>query len=154
MMQKTREVLSAVFRSWQRYHISLMIAALLIIWVVFIGLHDRGMILGYLATTIILLELTYRWRKIRYFFILLLASFVGSIFLSFLHEVVVSPLVRILLGAGALNSTGFHIFSDTVSLIIIFFGVMGVVIGVVGMAILVILRLVNLVNRDRTASST
>lgn len=154
MMRKTKEVTSAVFRSWQRYHLSLVLAALLIICIVFIGLRDRGMILGYIATTIIMLELTHRWRKIRYFFILSLASFLGSIFLSFLHEVVVSPLVRIMLGAGALNSTGFHIFSDTVSLIIIFIGLMGIVIGIAGMAALGIFRIINLITRDRTAHST
>lgn len=154
MVRKTKEVVLAVFRAWQRYHLSLVLAGLLIICIVFIGLHDRGMILGYIATTIILLELTYRWRKIRYFFILSLASFLGSIFLSFLHEVVVSPLVRIMLGAGALNSTGFHVFSDAVSLIIIFFGLMGVVIGIAGMAALGIFRVISLITRDRTADST
>lgn len=153
-MQKTKKILSALVRYWQRYHLALIIAAILIICIIFIGLHDLGMILGYVATTIIMLELTYRWRKIRYFIFLLFGSFLGIILLSFLHEEVVSPLVRILLGTGALNSTEFHIFSDAVSIMIIFIGLMGIIIGIVGTAVLGIFRLIDLKNRNGTADST
>lgn len=137
-----KERLSALGRFWRRSRVSLILAALLIIAVVFIGLHDIGMILGYLATLIIMVELTRRWRKIRNFIILLVASFFGIILLAFLHEEVVGPLVRLMLGAGALESLGFRIFSDAVSLIMIFVGAMGLIIGLAGTIILGILRLV------------
>jgi hypothetical protein len=112
------------------------------------------MILGYLATTILMVELTRRWRKIRYFVILFFASFLGMILLAFLHEEVVSPLVSLFTGAAAVKSLGFRIFSDVVSLVMIFIGVMGIVIGIAGTLILGILRLVGLRNRRRTEANT
>ena len=153
-MPKIKERLSALAGFWQRSRISLVVAALLVIAVIFIGLHDVGLILGYLATTIIMVELTRRWRKIRNFVILFFASFLGMILLAFLHEEVVSPLVSLFTGADADMSLGFRIFSDVVSLVMIFIGVMGIVIGIAGTIILGILRLVGLKNRHRTEANT
>jgi hypothetical protein len=153
-MRKAREIFTAVFRAWQRYHLSLVIAALLIICVVFFGLHDLGMILAYIATAIIIVDLTYRWRKIRYFFFLTLGAFVSAIFLSFLHEVVVKPLVRMMLGEAALAGPGFRIFSDAVSIYILFIGIMGILLGIAGMAVLAVSRLIGLLTRDKSARGT
>jgi hypothetical protein len=153
-MKKTLAILSAVIKAWRRYRLSLAVAGILIVSVVFYGLHDRGMILAYVATAIIMAEITYRWRKIRYFLFLALAAFLSAIFVSFLHEVVVLPLVRILLGPGALNSTGVRVFHDAVSLWVLFPGLMGIVFGVVGTIVLGIARLVGLITRDRTAHGT
>ena len=153
-MKKTHEMLSAVIKAWQRYHLSLAVAGILIVSVVFYGLHDRGMILAYVATAIIMAEITYRWRKIRYFLFLALAAFLSAIFVSFLHEEVVLPLVRILLGPGALNSTGVRVFHDAVSLWVLFPGLMGIVFGVVGTIVLGIARLVGLITRDRAPHET
>lgn len=130
-----------LLRVWQRYRISFILAAVLVAAVIFIGLHDVGLLLGYIATTLVMLELTRRWRKIRYFLILFLVSFLGIIFLAFLHEVVVSPLAGWLLGASALKSPGFRLFSDIVSLAMIFPGVVGMVMGLAGAAILGVWRL-------------
>jgi hypothetical protein len=153
-MPKIKKRLSALAGFWQRSRISLVVAALLVIAIVFIGLHDVGMILGYLATAIVMLELTRRWRKTRYFVILFCASFLGIIFLAFLHEEVVAPLVSLFTGAAANESLGFRIFSDVISLVMIFVGVMGIVIGIAGTLILGILRLVGLRNRRRTEANT
>lgn len=153
-MPKVKEKLSALGRVWRQGRVSWVLAALLVIGVIFLGLHDTGLILGYLATTIIIVELTHRWRKIRYFIFLFVASFLSAIFLAFLHEEVVSPLVRLFTGAAAVQSRGFRIFSDAVSLAIIFAGVMGVVIGMAGTLILGIIRLVRLRNRGRPEANT
>ena len=153
-MPKIKEEISALVRFWRKGRISWVLAALLVIGVIFLGLHDAGLILGYLATTIIIVELTHRWRKIRYFVFLLFASFLGAIILAFLHEEVVSPLVSLFTGASAVQSLGFRIFSDAVSLAIIFFGVMGVVIGMAGTIILGILRLLGLRNASKTQANT
>jgi len=153
-MPEIKPRLSALAGFWQGSRISLVVAAILIVAVVFIGLHDVGLILGYLATTIIMVELTRRWRKIRYFVILFFASFLGIILLAFLHEEVVAPLVSLFTGAAADMNLGFRIFSDTVSLVMIFIGVMGIVIGLAGTIILGILRLVGLRNRRRIKADT
>jgi hypothetical protein len=153
-MHKTREIITAVFRAWQRFHLAYALAGLLIVLVIFIGTHDLGMILAYVATAIIMVELTHRWRKIRYFFFLALGSFLSAIFLSFLHEVVVKPLVRMMLGEGALYSLGFRIFSDGVSLYVLLVGMMGIVLGVTGMAALAVSRLINLITKDTAARGT
>ena len=149
-----KQRLMALAKFWQRRRISLVLIILLIIAVVILGLHDTGMILAYLATAIIMLELTRHWRKIRNFVILLFGSIAGIILLSFLHEVVVEPLVRILLGPGALQSLGFRIFSDGVSLLMIFFGLMGTITGLAGAFILGVLRLVVWRNNRRTEVDT
>jgi hypothetical protein len=154
IMPKIKERLSALAAFWRKGRISWVLVALLVISVIFLGLHDVGMILGYLATTILMVELTRRWRKIRYFVILFFASFLGMILLAFLHEEVVSPLVSLFTGAAAVKSLGFRIFSDVVSLVMIFIGVMGIVIGIAGTLILGILRLVGLRNKRRTEDNT
>jgi hypothetical protein len=149
-MRKIKAILSALAGFWRRSRISLIIAAVLVIGVIFIGLRDVGIILGYLATTIVMVELTRRWRRIRNFTILLFASFFGIIFLAFLHEVVVLPLISLLLGAGALDSLGFYIFSDAVSLIILFIGPVGMFIGFLGAIVLGVFRLVSLGKKRKT----
>ena len=152
-MRKMKEKLERLARFWKRSRVSLIIAAVLVIGVVFFGLHDVGIILGYLATTIVMVELTRRWRRIRKFIILLFASFFGMIFLAFLHEVVVSPLVSLFTGASADNNPGFRIFSDAVSLIILFIGPVGMFIGFSGAIILGILHLAGLRKRRKTEAN-
>jgi hypothetical protein len=154
MMRKIKEKLSALGRFWHRSRISLLIAAVLIIGVIFAGLHDIGIVLGILAAMVILIELTRRWRRIRNFIILFFASFLGIIYLSFLDEAVVKPFVRLLGGAGAVSGTGFDVFNQIISLIILFFGTAGLITGFLGAIILGVWRLVTLVNRHGTADNT
>jgi hypothetical protein len=139
-MKKNGEIFKPVIKAFQRYHLLLAVAGILIVAVVLYGLHDRGMIMAYIATAIIMVDITCRWRKIRYFLYLALGAFLTSIFFAFLHEVVVKPLVRLLLGSGALNSLGFRIFHDAVTLYILFIGLLGIITGVLGMIVLGISR--------------
>ena len=128
---------------------------MLVICVIFVGLDNpTGIILGWLATAVLMTELTRRWRNIRNFLILGVASFVGAIFLSFLHEVVVYPLAGIIGGAGALQSRALGVFHEAISLIILFFTPVDVFIGIVGAITLVILRLITLLNKRSVSSNT
>ncbi|HTY81981.1 MAG TPA: hypothetical protein VMB24_04295 [Dehalococcoidales bacterium] len=153
-MKKALQIFGAIVKAFQRYHLLLVLAGLLIISVIFYGLHDRGMIIAYVATAIIMAEIVYRWRKITYFLWLAVGAFVSSIFLSFLHEVVVIPLVRLLLGGGGLNSFGVRIFHDFVSLWVLFPGIMGIITGLLGMLILAIFKGVGLISGNRSRNLT
>jgi hypothetical protein len=91
-----------------------------------------GIILGYMATLVIMAEWTRRWRKIRHFVLLAVVSLAGVIFLSFIHEVVAYPLAFLLLGSGAEQSGGWEIFHVVVSALIAFVGGVGLFIGIAG----------------------
>lgn len=90
----------------------------------------------------------------RNFLILGVASFVGAIFLSFLHEVVVYPLASIIGGTGALQSRSLGVFHEAVSLIILFFTPVGIFIGIMGAITLLILHLIMLLNKKSVSSDT
>jgi hypothetical protein len=153
-MGKIKRFFSALVGVWRGSRISIIAVIMLVIGIVFVGLHDVGIVLGYLAATIIMIEITRRWRKIRNFIILIFASFLGMVFLSFLHEAVVIPLIRMLLGAWSLESAGFHIFSDAVSLVILFFGPVGIFVGFAGIAALGFFRLVSSRKKRKTEANT
>jgi accessory gene regulator protein AgrB len=153
-MQKMKEKLSALHRFWRKHRISFVLFLLLAVGVVFAGLHDTGIVLGILAAMILIIEMSRRWRRIRNFLILFAASFLGIIFLAFLDEAVVKPMVRFLGGAAAVNGTGFEVFNQIISLIILFFGVAGLITGLLGAFVLVIVRLVMLRNRPKTEART
>jgi hypothetical protein len=153
-MQKIKEWFSSLGRVCRRSRISLIIAVVLILGVIIFGLHDVGIVLGILAAIVILVELTRRWRKIRNFIMLFVASFLGMILLSFLDVEVAKPLFRFLGGFGAENGAGFQVFNQVVSLIILFFGVAGLLTGFWGAAILCIWRVVLLIKRRKIESKT
>ena len=135
--------------------ILLAVFLLLAISLVFIGMNNEtGVIVGWLAAAVLLAELTRRWRKPLYFFILGVGSFAGVIFLAFLHEEVVYPLVDWLGGTGAIQSLPLKIFHEAVSFIILFFGPTGIVIGILGAAVLLIIRLVNRFNSRKALGKT
>ncbi len=133
----------------------LAIFCVLVISVVFVGLDNApGIILGWLATTVLLTELTRRWRKVRNFLILGFASFIGAILFSFIYQVVVYPLAGILGGDAALQSRALDVFHEAISLLILFVTPVGMFIGVVGAVTLVILRLITLLSKKSVSSGT
>jgi hypothetical protein len=154
MMRKTRESPSALARFWQRSRVSLIIAAVLVMGVIFFGLHDVGIVLGILMATVLMFELTRRWRRIRNFIILFISSFLGIVFLAFLDVEVVKYFVPLLGGAGAVNGKGFQVFNQIVSLIILFFGTAGLITGFLGTVILGLWRLAGLRKRRKTEANT
>ena len=153
-MQTIIQRLSALKNSRLATRVLLALFAALVICVIFIGLDNpTGIILGWLATAILLAELTRRWRKIRYFLILLFASFIGAIILSFLYVEVAYPLAEWFGGINAAQSTPWRIFHVIISNIILLVTPVGIFIGIVGSIWLVILRLVALRKRSRTGST-
>ena len=134
--------------------ILLILFAVLVICVIFLGLDNpTGIILGWLATVALMTQLTRRWRKIRYFIILLFASFIGAIFLSFLYVEIALPLAGWFGGVNATQSTAWRIYHMIVSNVILLFTPMSMLIGIVGIIWLGILRLAALRNRSRTGST-
>ncbi|OGO00708.1 MAG: hypothetical protein A2Y90_03095 [Chloroflexi bacterium RBG_13_52_12] len=128
---------------------------LLVISVIFFGLdNELGIVLGWGATVTLLVELTRRWRKIWYFLLLVVGTFSGTIFLSFLHEEIVYPLVRWLGGDAALQSRALGVFHEAVSLIILFFGPMGILVGIMGAAILLVAQLVTYFMKKNFSGNT
>jgi hypothetical protein len=144
-------VRSALSGFWRKHWIALALFAALFLSVFLAGLNNApGLILGWLATAVLMVEFMRPWRKIRRFILLALVSFLGAIILAGIHQEIVTPLV---VNAGALDSQGYRIFHDAVSLIIFFICVMGIVIGVMGTIVLGIIRLVLLIRRGRTTGA-
>jgi hypothetical protein len=115
----------------------LAVAAALVVAVVIVGLNDvSGYILGWLATAIIFFTVTRTWRRIRWFLILLAASFLGIIFLSFLYMEVISRLAVMIGGDAALESLQMRVVQMIITYLIIFAGAMGMFVGVAGSLIL------------------
>ena len=150
-MQKIIQRLSTLKNSRLATRVLLFLFAVLAICVIFVGLDNpTGIILGWLATATLLAELTRRWRKIRNFLILLFASFIGAIILSFLYMEVALPFAEWIWGIDAPQSTPWRIFHVIISNIILLLTPVGIFVGIVGTIWLVILRLVALRHRART----
>lgn len=153
-MQKIKQKLSVLKNSRLATRVLLALFAVLVICVIFVGLDNpTGIILGWLATIALMTQLTRKWRKIRYFILLIFASFIGAIFLSFLYVEVAHPIAEWFGGVNATQSTAWRIFHVIVSNIILLFTPMDILIGIVGIIWLGILRLVALRNRAHTGNT-
>ena len=123
---------------------------MLVICVVFIGLaNETGIILGWLAAATLLLSIAHRWRKTWYFLILLFASFLGAIFLSFLYVEIAQPLAELVGGVDAVQSAGWRVFHVIISNIILLFAPTGIVIGFFGTIVLLVIRSVEFLKKER-----
>ena len=130
--------------------ILLAVFGVLVICVVFIGLaNETGIILGWLAAAALLLSIAHRWRKTWYFIILLFASFLGAIFLSFLYMEIAQPLAELTGGVDAVQSTGWRVFHVIISNIILLFAPTGIVIGFFGTIVLLVIRSVEFFKKER-----
>ena len=129
---------------------ALLIFGVLVIAIIFIGLDNiPGLVLGYLATTVLIVALTHAWRKIRNFIILFFVSLVGIFFLSFLYMEVIYRLAYVIGGVNALQSTFMSVIHMIISNIILFAGPVGMLVGIVGSLILFVRRI-----RDRALRGT
>jgi hypothetical protein len=150
-----RKKLSVVFRFSRLTRILLGVFFVLVICVLFMGLDNvTGLATGWLATLTLLAALTHRWRKIRYFLILMVASFFGAVLLAFLHEEVVYPLTGWIGGTRALEGLPLAIYHQITSYIIFFFGPMGILGGFIGASILFSIRLKSLINAKKVQENT
>ncbi len=148
---KIMQKFSALKNSRRITRALLILFAVLVICIVFVGLDNAtGIIIGWMATACLITVVARKWRKIRYFLILLAASFVGAIFLAFIYVEVALPLAEWLGGINASQSMAWRVFHVIVSDIILLFTPVGIVIGTVGTIWLGILRLVTLRHRART----
>jgi len=155
-VQRITLKLSALKNSRLATRVLLAFFVLLVICVIFVGLDNAiGIILGWLATAALIISviLTRKWRKIRYFIILLFVSFLGAIFLSFLYMELALPFAEWLGGVNATQSTTWRIYHVVISDIILLFTPVGIFIGIVGSIWLGILRLVALRKRGRIGST-
>jgi hypothetical protein len=115
----------------------------LMIIAVVIGIDtDRGVLVGFLAVIILLMEMTRRWRKEWHFLLLIVGALLLALILSFLHEVVVYPLVEKIGGETALQSKGLEVFHDIITAILTLVPVIAIIYGIIGAVTLFILRLV------------
>jgi hypothetical protein len=147
--------LSAIFHISKLTRILLAVFIILVVCVVFMGLDNvTGLATGWLATLVLLAILTYRWRKIRYFLILSVGSFVGAVLLSFLHEEVVYPLTGWIGGTDALQSVPLAVYHQITSYIIFFFAPMGIFAGIVGAIVLFLIRLKSLIRTKKIPENT
>ena len=135
--------------------ILLILFILLAVTAVFIGLENTpGFVICYLAATVLVVELTRRWRRIRNFMILGLAAFLGSIFLAFLDQEVVFPLAGFIGGTAVVESTPVNLYHDITSGIILFFGPVGMLVGFVGSLTLAVFRLIAVINNKSVTRDT
>ena len=110
--------------------------------VVIIGLDDvPGFFLGIAAATTITVELTRRWRSIRKFIFLAVGTFFIALTISGLYMELAEPLALHIGGPGALESSGWQIFSVILSDIMLLFGTGCIVVGWCGALVLSIIKL-------------
>jgi hypothetical protein len=88
------------------------------------------------------MEITRRWRKEWHFLLLIVGALLLALILSFLHEVVVYPLVEKIGGEAGLQSKGLEIFHDVINAILTLVPVIAIIYGIIGAITLFILRLV------------
>jgi hypothetical protein len=135
------EAIPTVRLKWFR-RLLLIAFFILFLGVIFAGLKIvAGYVLGYLAAISLLVALTCRWRKVKYFLILLAVSVLGTIFISMIYVEVIVRIFGAIFGEGVFTSTGWKIFDVFISNMIIFFTPAGILIGVAGGLVLYINRI-------------
>ena len=152
---KIRDKISSLPRLLRRNRPYVVSFVILVLSAVLIGLDNpTGIILGWLAVTVLLVAMARKWRKPWYFLILLFSSFVGAIFLSFLYMVVAKPLAEWIGGINAMDSAAWRVFHVIISNLILLVVPIGMLFGAVGFIIMGIFRLFTLIRRSRAADGT
>lgn len=142
--------ISALKSSRRTTRALLILLCVLVVCVAFVGLDNAtGIILGWMAALVIMALFVRGWRKMRYYLILMAASAIGTIALSFIYMDVALPLATWLGGVNATESLGWRIFHIVISDVILLFTPTGILVGIVGTAWLGISRLVSLQHRSR-----
>jgi len=127
----------------------------LVISAILIGLDNpTGIITGWLAVIVLLVALARAWWTPWFFVILMVGSFLGAIFLSFLYMVVALPLAEWISGPDVTNSNAWRVFHMVISNLILLFVPMGLMFGAVGFVFLSLLRLFRAIRRKRDTGST
>jgi hypothetical protein len=154
-VQKIKGSLLDLLHSGSGVRLLLVIFALLVISIIFVGLNDvPGYVLGYLASSILFLILVRRWRSIKNYVILLLASICGIIFLSFFYVEVISRIAVWLWGPGTPDGLPMRIIEVVVSNIMLFAGPVGVAFGLGGAVLLGVLRIFGVDKQEHPVDGT
>lgn len=154
-MSKIRDKLTALLRITRKNRLYLITFVILVLSAIVVGLDNpTGIILGWLAVTILILAMARKWRKPWYFLILLVTAFSGAIFLSFLDRVVALSIAKWIGGVNADKSTAWHVFDMVISNIILLCTPMGMLFGALGFIVMGALRLFTLIRHSRAADGT
>ncbi len=154
-MDKVKTRILSLLRFGLGTRLLLSLFGVLVIIIIFIGLDDiPGYTLAYLATAVIFLIMVRGWRSIKNYVILLLGSFCGVIFLSFLDVVVIAGLACWIWGPEVVGSTPLRVIDWIIGNIVLFGGVVGLAYGFIGVLVLGILRLVRPKKHDRATNQT
>jgi hypothetical protein len=149
---KIKKKISSLPRLLRRNRPYVVSFVILVLSAVLIGLDNpTGIVMGWLAVTVLLVALARKWRKPWYFLILLFGSFISAIFLSFLYMVVAKPVAEWIGGINATDSTAWRVFHVIISNIILLAVPISMLFGAVGFVIMCVYRLFILIRRSRTA---
>jgi MFS family permease len=134
--------LLVLLRLPRRKRIYLISFLVLLLTAIFVGLDNpTGIILGWLAVTVLVVAMVREWRKPGYFFILFLVSFLGAILLAGIYMEVAHPLAQWMGGVNVGDSTGWRVFHVIVSNIILLGAPVGIFIGLMGFIIMSIWKI-------------
>ncbi len=154
-MSGLKDRLLTLLRFSRRKRIYVTAFLVLLLTAIIVGLDNpTGIILGWLAVTVLAVAIVRRWRKPGYFFILLIASLLGAILLSGIYMEVARPLAEWIGGVNVAESTGWRVFHVIVSNVILLGTPVGIIIGLTGFIIMSIWRLYDWRHRRHTADNT
>ena len=134
----------------------LLLAAFLVLVIItlVVGLDNViGLIMGMAAASMIVIELTRRWRSIRRFLLLASGTFIVAVIASGLYVELIIPLARRLAGEGVLQTSGWQIFQEIISAGLLLISPGCIVIGLAGAAVLTLQRLVRRLQARKDAES-
>jgi hypothetical protein len=154
-MSAIKEKLLALLRILRKKRIYVTTFVLLLLSSIIVGLDNpTGIILGWLAITVLAVALARRWRKPWYFLVLLAVSIIGAIILSGLYVEVAWPLANWIGGVNVTESAGWRVFHVIVSNLILLVTPVGILVGFSGFIILSIWRLYERRHQRDAASGT
>jgi hypothetical protein len=150
-----KERFMGILRLLRRTRIYVVSFLVLLLAAIFVGLDNpTGIILGWLAVTVLGVAMVRKWRKPGYFFILLVGTVLGAILLSGIYVEVAHPLAKWIGGANVSESIGWRVFHVIISNVILLCTPVGVFIGLTGFIIMIIWKIYDWRQRRRTSNST
>ena len=154
-MATIKERLAPVLAFLRRNRWYLIWLLALMLCIIFAGLDNpTGIVLGWAAVTILLLVLFRKWRRPLYFLIFMLATFLGAIFISLIHQEAALRLALWLGGPEATASVAWRTFHVVVSDIMLLGAPPGLFFGFFGFVIFGTVNIVKFVKRRHTADGT
>lgn len=149
-MTGIKDKLAPVLSFLQRNRWYLIWLVGLMLCIIFAGLDNpTGIVLGWLAVTILFLVLFRKWRRPRNYLFLFVATFIGAIFLSFIYSVVALRAAEWLGGPNATDSNAWKVFHAVISNIMLLGTPPGLFYGFFGFIIFSVVSLISLIRSKR-----